>query len=273
MSLKLPCRPALRPRVKKSPFLHITLLPSPSRQRSLCLLPSPSSPAIGPPAMTPSTDRVNHTLLCAGVFLVWYSITVIVSSIPHFAALKSQGLLMPVLCLLEFAALLPLYRAYSRHYSDIPPGRLRPGQTLLFTGLLLAVIASQSLYLRQEGWTGEQLSDSTTVLLAFAIAVVFLAPVFEEILFRGFILQGFLLWAPRQRVACALLTSLIFAAMHTQYAHLQTVIALVVLSLLLCAARLVSAGLKLPIFLHMLNNLLSISPILWSHFSGQGIGA
>jgi len=40
-----------------------------------------------------------------------------------------------------------------------------------------------------------------------------------------------------------------------------------VLSLLLCAARMVSGGLKLPIFLHMLNNLLSIAPLLWQMFS------
>lgn len=216
--------------------------------------------------MTPSTDRVSHTLLCAGVFMVWYAITVMVSSFPHFEMLKSRGLLMPILCLLEFAALVPLYRWYQQHHTDIPLGQLKPRQMLLFTGLLLAVIASQSLYLRQEGWIGEQLNHSDLTLVWFALAVVILAPVFEEILFRGFIIQAFLLWAPRQRIACALLASVIFAAMHTQYAHLQTVIALMVLSLLLCAARMVSGGLKLPIFLHMLNNLLSIAPLLWQTF-------
>lgn len=198
--------------------------------------------------------------------MVWYAITVMVSTLPHFEMLKSNGLLMPILCLCEFAALVPIYRWYSRHHTDIPPGELRPRQLLLFTGLLLAVIASQSLYLQPESWTGEQLSNGSVNLVWFTLAVVILAPVFEEILFRGFILQAFLLWAPRQRVACALLSSVIFAAMHTQYAHLQTVIALMVLSLLLCAARLVSAGLKLPIFLHMLNNLLSVAPLLWVHF-------
>ncbi|MTD27179.1 CPBP family intramembrane glutamic endopeptidase [Erwinia sorbitola] len=217
--------------------------------------------------MTPSTDRVNHTLLCAGVFMVWYAITVIVSSFPHFELLKSRGLLMPILCLFEFAALVPIYRWYLRSYSDIPLGHLRARQSLLFSVLLLAVIASQSLYLRQESWTGEQLSHSNLNLLWFTLAVVVLAPVFEEILFRGFILQAFMMWAPRQRIACSLLASIIFAAMHTQYVHLQTMIALMILSLLLCAARIISGGLKLPIFLHMLNNLLGIGPMLWSALS------
>lgn len=199
--------------------------------------------------------------------MVWYAITVMVSILPHFEMLKSRGLLMPILCLLEFAALVPLYCWYQQHHKDIPLGQLKPRQMLLFTGLLLAVIASQSLYLRQEGWIDEQLSHSHLTRLGFALAVVILAPIFEEILFRGFILQAFLRWAPRQRIACALLASVIFATQHTQYAHLQTLIALMVLSLLLCAARMISGGLKLPIFLHILNNLLSIAPLLWQTFS------
>lgn len=214
--------------------------------------------------MTSSTDRVTHTLLCAGVFILWYAITLLVAHFPNLQALKSRGLLMPVLCLLEFAVLVPVYRWYNRHYHDIPYGRLQPRQVLLFAVLLLALIASQSLYMQQESWTASQLSQGNLSMLWFTLAVVLLAPVFEEILFRGFILQGFLLWAPRQRLACALLTSIIFAAMHTQYAHLQTVIALIALSLLLCAARLVSSGLKLPIFLHMLNNLLGVAPWIWA---------
>lgn len=219
--------------------------------------------------MTSSPDRVSHTLLCVGVFMIWYAITIMVSSFPHMAMLQSRGLLMPVLCLLEFSALVPLFRWYQRHYADIPLGALRARQMLLFTGLLLAIIASQSLYLRQESWTGEQLTHGNISLAGFVFAVVILAPVFEEILFRGFILQAFLLWAPRQRIACALLASIIFATLHTQYAHLQTVIALIILSLLLCAARIISGGLKLPIFLHMLNNLLSVAPLLWHAVSRQ----
>lgn len=218
--------------------------------------------------MTSSPDRVTQSLLCAGVFLLWYTITQLVAHFPHLAALQHQGLLMPVLCLLEFAVLVPVYRWYSRHYDDIPRGQLRPRQMALFSALLLALIASQSLYMQQESWSASQISPEALNRVWFVLAVVLLAPVFEEILFRGFILQGLLLWAPRQRVACSLLTSLIFAAMHTQYVHLQTVIALIALSLLFCAARLFSSGLKLPIFLHMLNNLLGVLPWIWATLSG-----
>ncbi|WP_034946936.1 CPBP family intramembrane glutamic endopeptidase [Erwinia oleae] len=213
------------------------------------------------------SDRVIHTLLCAGMFVVWYAITLIISMLPYQTALRSSGMLMPLLCALEFCVLAPLYYWYCRHYDTIPLATVKVRQLALFSLLLLALIISQSFFLRQESWTADQLSGGQPQLLLFALAVIVLAPVFEEILFRGFVLQGLLLWAPDQRFACALLTSLLFAAMHTQYAHLQTIIALSALSLLLCYARLLSGGLLLPVMLHMLNNAIGMSPWIWRYFS------
>lgn len=218
--------------------------------------------------MTLPGDRITHTLLCAGALFIWYAISVLVGALPNFTYLQSSGLLMPLLCALEFAALVPVYRWYVRSYdTPIPSGRLTLRQALLFSAMLIALIAAQSLYLQREGWTGAQQTGSLYTVVLFSLAVVLLAPVYEEILFRGFVLQGLLLWAPRQRLACSLLSSLIFAAVHTQYVHLQTLIALMLLSLLLCAARFVSNGLRLPIFLHMLNNFLGVAPGLWLAFS------
>lgn len=213
--------------------------------------------------MNNHADKMTCTLLCAGMCLVWYSITVMVSALPGYPALRENGLLMPLLCALEFSALVPLYRLYARRYSNIPFGTVNVRQVLIFSLLLLGLIISQSFYLQQESWTGGQFGEGKSTLLLFSLAVVLLAPVFEEILFRGFVFQGLLLWAPRQRFACALLTSIGFAAMHTQYAHPQTLIALIALSLLLCYARLNSGGLRLPIILHMLNNLTGVFPWLW----------
>ncbi|MCT2388112.1 CPBP family intramembrane glutamic endopeptidase [Erwinia pyrifoliae] len=219
--------------------------------------------------MTPASDKVSHTLLCCGVFMLWYTIALLVNLLPHIDTLKSQGMLMPALCMLEFAALVPVYQWYTRRFTDIPLGELRARQLLLFCALLLATMASQSLYLLPESWTAGQTGYTSLSRVGFCLAVVLLAPIFEEILFRGFILQGFLLWAPHQRLGCAIMTSLIFALLHSQYVHLQTVISLVVLSLLLCAARFVSGGLRLPMVLHMLNNFLGVAPLFWQSLSRQ----
>ena len=215
--------------------------------------------------MNNESDKVTCTLLCLGMCLVWYSITLLIAAAPGFHALSENGLVMPVLCVVEFAVLVPLWWWYSRHYDNIPSGPLRLRQALIYSLLLLALIVSQSFYMQQESWTGTQLGEEDPVprVIAFSLAVVLLAPVFEEIIFRGFIMQALLTWAPKQRLACALLTSMIFAAMHTQYVHLQTLLALIVLSLLLCFARLNSSGLKLPIILHMLNNFIGVAPWLW----------
>ncbi|CAO97618.1 CPBP family intramembrane glutamic endopeptidase [Erwinia tasmaniensis] len=215
--------------------------------------------------MTSASDNVSQTLFCSGAFIIWYSIAVLVNHLPYIDTLKSQGLLMPLTCLLEFIALVAFYRGYSLRFTDIALGTLRTRQVLLFSVLLLATIGSQSWYLRPESWTLSQTGYSQLGLISFCLAVVILAPVFEEILFRGFILHAFLLWAPAQRLTCSIVTSLFFALLHTQYAHLQTLISLTVLSLLLCAARLISGGLKLPIYLHMLNNFFGVAPLLWQN--------
>lgn len=220
--------------------------------------------------MNKETDNVTEALLCTGICLIWYGITLLVSLAPLQTFLLENGLLMPVLCLLEFSVLVPVWRWYNGRYAGVPSGKLRARPLMLFSLLLFGLIFSQSFYLQQEGWTASQLNGSSQTetwrLLAFSLAVVLLAPVVEEIVFRGFLLQALMTALPGQRLACALLTSLIFAGLHTQYVHAQTLIALTALSLLLCMARLYSKGLKLPVVLHMLNNFIGVAPWLWITF-------
>lgn len=220
--------------------------------------------------MNKETDKVTEALLCTGVCLLWYGMTLIVSLPPLYAVLTENGLLMPMLCLLEFCLLVPIWRWYNGRYAGMSFGRLRVRQLLVFSLLLFALIFSQSFYLQQEGWTTAQLNGDGQVeawrTIVFSLAVVALAPIVEEIVFRGFLLQALVTVLPGQRLVCALLTSLIFAGLHTQYVHAQTLIALTALSLLLCLARFYSRGLKLPVALHMLNNFIGVAPWLWVTF-------
>ncbi|AIX74597.1 MAG: type II CAAX endopeptidase family protein [Mixta calida] len=208
-------------------------------------------------------DRAALTLFYLGSFVLYYLITLAITWFPNYGDLQQKGLLVPVLCLFEFAVLWPLYRFYQARRSDIPLGRLRARPTLLFLALLLALMAAQTQFLQPERWLEDQANQSVVSLWILLFSAVLLAPVFEEILFRGFLLQGFLLWAPRSRFACIVLTSLLFAVMHTQYVHWQTLAVLTLFSLLLCYARLRANSLLLPIFLHMLNNLIALLPSLW----------
>jgi membrane protease YdiL (CAAX protease family) len=207
-------------------------------------------------------DRIVLTLFYLGSFVIYYLITLAIAWFPNYGELQQKGLLMPVLCLFEFAVLWPMYRFSQARYGAIPLGRLQAKPTLLFILLLLGLMVLQTQFLQPERWLEEQVRQTPFSLWILLLSTVLLAPIFEEILFRGFLLQAFLLWAPRSRLACSVLTSLLFAAMHTQYIHWQTIAVLTLFSIMLCYARLRSNGLLLPIVLHMLNNLIALLPSL-----------
>ncbi|WP_169782574.1 CPBP family intramembrane glutamic endopeptidase, partial [Escherichia coli] len=77
------------------------------------------------------------------------------------------------------------------------------------------------------------------------------APLNEETLFRGIMLNVF-----RSRYCWtmwlgALITSLLFVAAHSQYQNLLTLAELFLVGLITSVARIRSGGLLLPVLLHM----------------------
>ena len=101
-------------------------------------------------------------------------------------------------------------------------------------------------------------SVSSVWLLIFAMVIV--APIYEELIFRG------ILWSAiaeqfisppdteyRGAIIASLVTSLIFAVIHLQYG-IYEISTIVVLALLFCYARIKSGSLILPILLHIINN-------------------
>ena len=101
-------------------------------------------------------------------------------------------------------------------------------------------------------------SVSSVWLLIFAMVIV--APIYEELIFRG------LLWSAieeqfsdvtyaehRGAIIASLVTSAIFAVIHLQYG-LYEISTIVVLALIFCYARIKSGSLVLPMLLHIINN-------------------
>jgi membrane protease YdiL (CAAX protease family) len=101
-------------------------------------------------------------------------------------------------------------------------------------------------------------SVSSVWLLIFAMVIV--APIYEELIFRG------LLWSAiaeqfsgatyaehRGAVVASLVTSVIFAVIHLQYG-IYEISTIVVLALIFCYARIKSGSLVLPMLLHIINN-------------------
>ncbi|MEQ4529971.1 MAG: CPBP family intramembrane glutamate endopeptidase, partial [Mixta sp.] len=85
-------------------------------------------------------DRIVLTLFYLGSFALYYLITLAISLFPNYGELQQKGLLVPVLCLFEFAVLWPMYRFAQARYGDIPLGRLHTKPTLLFILLLLGLM-------------------------------------------------------------------------------------------------------------------------------------
>ena len=150
----------------------------------------------------------------------------------------------------------------SRQYLALKPFSFAVGMGLL--GLLLIfMIGSQALtYLLDKSPLVfvDPLYQSVSSVWLLIFAMVIVAPIYEELIFRG------LLWSAiaeqfsgatyaehRGAVVASLVTSVIFAVIHLQYG-IYEISTIVVLALIFCYARIKSGSLLLPILLHIVNN-------------------
>lgn len=136
---------------------------------------------------------------------------------------------------------------------------------------IITVLASSFLtfvdykQVQETGFT--QLIGNTQYMLAF-ISLVIVAPIAEEVLFRGYLFGKLRKYAPVW--VSVLVTSILFGIVHGQWNVGLDVFAL---SIVLCLLRVVSGSLWPSIMLHMLKNgvafyFLFINPTLLSTLGG-----
>jgi uncharacterized protein len=90
-------------------------------------------------------------------------------------------------------------------------------------------------------------------LLWFALIIA--APIFEELFFRGFLFKGFVT-SPIGAVGTIILTSAVWAIIHTQYGYVDVGI-IFFMGILLGCARFKSDSILVPIAMHSIANLLA----------------
>ncbi|MDN7383112.1 CPBP family intramembrane metalloprotease, partial [Escherichia coli] len=117
----------------------------------------------------------------------------------------------------------------------------------LFVPYLLAVR-------KTEEWMISQMSFSGAILWINIFSSVLLVPVYEEIVFRGCLFNSFKFWFNDNIYTSAIVTSVIFSALHLQYTDFHTFLMLFLVSLVLISAKIKSNGLLMPILLHMSMN-------------------
>lgn len=97
----------------------------------------------------------------------------------------------------------------------------------------------------------EQCLKAPTLLL-FAFSGVIIAPITEEIIFRGFVLNTFLRWG---KLIATIVTSVLFAAVHCSWAAFPYIF---VLSVYLCWLRFQTKNIYNSMIFHSFNNLFAI---------------
>jgi membrane protease YdiL (CAAX protease family) len=144
---------------------------------------------------------------------------------------------------------------------DVPPRRV---VTVAAAGLAVLVLAMDLLTvaLGRNLIPPSELEVHRTALaegalLPLWISLIVVAPVGEEILFRGFLFRGFI-HEPRDVLPGILAISLIWALLHSQYDWLG-VTQVFLLGAYLGLARLMSGSTTLAILLHMLANIISVA--------------
>ncbi|NQZ20686.1 MAG: CPBP family intramembrane metalloprotease [Colwellia sp.] len=98
--------------------------------------------------------------------------------------------------------------------------------------------------------------STTDYLFLLFIAVVIAAPIFEELVFRGFMFKG-LKNSPLGVIGTLIITSVLFTLIHAGQYDLTVLAILFPLAVILGLARQRSGGIYLPIYLHFANNLYS----------------
>lgn len=125
--------------------------------------------------------------------------------------------------------------------------------------LALAVVLMQAVW-HFIGW--EYLIPGQAAIMA-VVAAVILAPIFEEVLFRGFGFKVFNFGTDRVAVCAQIvLSAAAFAAWHISYWGSLSLILVFVAGIIFGIARYISGGLLLPIALHMLMNGIAASVLL-----------
>lgn len=154
--------------------------------------------------------------------------------------------------------LLCVFLVYRRWVAPLPVvGQLRNVGALWLVGAMAVVYVGEFLLgkvldLPAEPFMTKLFADkSIPDVILTLLAVFILAPLNEETLFRGIMLNVF---RSRYRWTMwlgALITSLLFAAVHMQYQNLLTLAEMFLVGLITSAARIRSGGLLLPVLLHM----------------------
>ena len=205
--------------------------------------------------MRDSSTRMMHSAVCLVAFAIWFFSSWFIWLIPGMMSLYRSGLAMSFMhAVILLPGALLLWKVYSSHYPLLYLGKFSLRE---FIAPLLALTALMVIYghfSEPETWTETLSTQTLFVKWMTAISVCICAPISEEIIFRGLVLNSSIGWGKAAKFLGIVGTSLLFSAIHVQYHSMISFIYLFIFSAILCAVRINNRGLIMPMALHALNN-------------------
>ncbi|MEN6668868.1 CPBP family intramembrane glutamic endopeptidase [Psychrobacter sp. B38] len=158
-------------------------------------------------------------------------------------------------------AIIRLRGGRSRQYLALKPFSWAVSIRMLGLLLIFMIVSQVLTYFLDETPLAfvDPLYQSVSSVWLLVLAMVIVAPLYEELVFRG------VLWSAiteqftdssvryHGELVASVVTSLIFAVIHLQYG-LYEISTIVILALIFCYARFRSGSLLLPMLLHVVNN-------------------
>ena len=126
--------------------------------------------------------------------------------------------------------------------------------TLAYIGASVAVNLSLDRTIETDILAEAYTATASPVL--FWLAIIVFGPVFEEVMFRGFMFEGFRL-SKVGVIGAVILTSLVWAGFHLQYGLFE-IVSLFIFGLILGVAKYKTKSLWVPVSMHAFNNLLAV---------------
>ncbi|MDY0927729.1 CPBP family intramembrane glutamic endopeptidase [Enterobacter sp. CFBP8995] len=190
------------------------------------------------------------------LFLLMFLLTAFPLLFPNRIELVESGLFLPYGFMVEFFVIVPVYLLKFRKKEGFGIGNFTIMQFVMFFAVILIIqfiIPTVFFDTDEIAVSQQQISLPLYTLILTQISYILVVPVYEEIAIRGG-LFGALTVFSNNKVFSAIITSLIFSLLHTQYSDFKPFFLLYLISLTLVAARVLSKGLLLPVLLHAFMN-------------------
>ena len=176
---------------------------------------------------------------------------------PREVLSANSDLLLPMMYVFEFCCIFPLYMLFFRKLDDMGTGVLSLKQFWVFLMIIILAQFAGGYIMdirNKENWMVEQEVVKGALFWVNFFLLVFVVPIYEEIVFRGCLLTALFSIFQGNVYIASLVTSALFAFLHTQYSDIRTLIILYIVSIILIVARILSKGLLMPILLHIAMN-------------------